>query len=76
MLNYNTMIIRNNNSLSTVIESITGYSCPNCGAICSDKTLVSMTEVIFNELPDPHYDWDEIHKCQKCETYYLLNNGT
>jgi hypothetical protein len=65
-----------NTVLCDVIESTTGYSCPNCGAICSDKTLISRTEFEFEELPDPHYSWDETHKCQKCETLYLLHNGT
>ena len=62
--------------MENLIESTTGYSCPNCGAICSEKTIVSKTETIFEELPDPHYSWDETHKCQKCETLYLLHNGT
>lgn len=62
--------------LCAVIESTTGYSCPNCGAICSVKTMVSKTETIFNEIPYPHYSWEETHKCQKCETLYLLHNGT
>ena len=65
-----------NTVLCAVIESTTGYSCPNCGAICSEQTIVSKTEMIFEELPDPHYSWDETHKCQKCETLYLLHNGT
>ena len=43
-----------NTLLCAVIESTTGYSCPNCGAICSDKTLISKTETIFEELPVPH----------------------
>ncbi len=59
-----------------VIESTTGYSCPNCGTICSDKTLISRTDSKFEEDPNPHYSWDETHKCQKCETLYLLHNGT
>lgn len=56
--------------------SITGYSCPNCGAICSDKTLISKSEIDFLCDPDPHYAWDEIHQCQECDTTYLLHNGT
>lgn len=59
-----------------IIESITGYSCPNCGAICSDRTLISRTDFGFEEYPDPHYSWDETHKCQNCETLYLLHNST
>ena len=65
-----------NSLLGEVIESTTGYSCPNCGAICSDKTLISRTDFEFKDYPDPHYSWDETHKCQKCETLYLLHNGT
>ena len=65
-----------NTLLCTVIESKTGYSCPNCGTICSDRTLISRTDSEFVEYPDPHYSWDETHKCQKCETLYLLHNGT
>jgi len=57
-----------------IIESKSGYSCPNCEAICSDKTMVSRTEIIFND--DGFYEWDETHKCQNCETIYLLHNGT
>ena len=65
-----------NTLLCVVIESTTGYSCPNCGAICTEKTMVSKTETIFEELPDPHYSWDEKKKKKKCETLYLLHNGT
>lgn len=64
-----------NTVLCAVIESTAGYSCPNCGAICSDKTLISRTEAEFEELPNPHYSWEETHKCQKCETLYLLHIG-
>ena len=57
-------------------KSITGYSCPECGACsCSEITLINKTESIFNEEPDPHYSWTETHKCQKCETIYTLENG-
>ena len=59
-----------------VIKSTTGYSCPNCGTICSDRTLILRTDFKFEEDPNPHYSWDETHKCQKCETLYLLHNGT
>ena len=65
-----------NTSSCAVIESTTGYSCPNCGAVCSEKTLILKTETMFEEWPDPHYSWDETHKCQKCETLYLLHNST
>ncbi len=57
-------------------ESITGYSCPYCNETCSDLTLVSRTDSKFVEIPDPHYEWYEIHKCKKCETSYILHNAT
>jgi len=57
-------------------QSKTGYSCPNCGAICSDKTRIAKTEVIFIDYPTPHYRWKETHKCQKCKTVYTIRNGT
>lgn len=60
----------------SLAESTTGYSCPNCGATCSDATLISRTNSSFEWHPDPHYSWDEFHKCQHCETLYLLHNGT
>ena len=63
-------------SSALVIESTTGYSCPNCGATCSAATLVARTNSEFDYHPDPHYSWDEFHKCQNCETLYLLHNGT
>lgn len=63
-------------SSTAVIESITDYSCPNCGAICSDTTLISQTCSKLEEYPSQHYIWDEFHKCQNCETLYLLHNGT
>lgn len=65
-----------NTLLCAVIESTTGYSCPNCGVVCSDRTLISRTDPEFEEYPYQHYNWDETHKCQKCETLYLLHNGT
>ena len=58
------------------LKSKDGYSCPNCGAIHDTTTLLSQTKPEFHEEPDPHYKWVESHKCQKCETIYLLNNGT
>lgn len=62
--------------MEEILESVTGYSCPNCGRICSDHTLVSRTEPVFAEYPDYHYEWDETHKCLACETTYIIHNGT
>lgn len=59
-----------------ILKSITGYSCPNCGSICSEKTLKSRTDAEFNEFPHTHYSWKELHVCAMCETEYILNNGT
>lgn len=59
-----------------MINSKTGYSCPNCGAICSEYSLQTVGEPEWFEEPDPHYSWTEIHICQTCETEYTLINGT
>lgn len=65
-----------NPSSGDVLESKTGYSCPNCGAMCSGETFVSKTETVFEQVPGPHYSWDETHKCWSCGTLYFLHNGT
>lgn len=66
-----------NMPVETPIPSKTGYSCPNCEAIAdSPQTLVSQTKPEFNYEPDPHYAWEEIHKCQKCGTLYTFKNNT
>lgn len=59
-----------------VIKSFTGYSCPNCGAVSSEHTLVSRTDPDFSYEPDPHYSWTETHSCKQCRTLYSLENGT
>lgn len=60
--------------------SISGYTCPKCGESYDDsKTLQSKTDTVFNdggEFGDPHLEWTETHKCWKCETLYLIHNGT
>ena len=48
-----------------ILKSETNYSCPNCGSICSEKTLKSRTDAGFNEFPDPHYSWEEV-PCVQC----------
>lgn len=62
--------------LNSVEESLNGYSCPKCNESSSDETITSKSKIIYKQFPDPHYSWYEIHKCQKCETLYLLHNGT
>jgi len=61
---------------SKPIKLTTGYSCPNCGTICSGKTLLDRGEVEFDYEPDPHYSWTETHQCNVCETIYIIKNGT
>jgi hypothetical protein len=61
---------------NTVVESKSGFSCPKCNAVCSDYTFMTQTEAVFKEVPDPHYSWDETHKCTNCDTLYFLHNGT
>ena len=59
-----------------VVDSESGYSCPNCGGMISDKTLVERSEPEFVSREEPAYIWYELHKCERCETYYSLQNGT
>ncbi len=40
-----------------VPKSLTGYSCPKCGTVSSEESLLSDTEPVFHEQPDPHYTW-------------------
>jgi hypothetical protein len=62
--------------VSDIVESKTGYTCPNCETVCSEQSIISKTDPVFVEEPDPHYSWDETHKCVSCETVYILHNGT
>ena len=60
-------------------KSITGYSCPNYGEVCSEGpegSLISRTSAIFSFDQDPSYNWEETHKCNNCGTVYTLSNGT
>lgn len=63
--------------MSKIPMSITGYSCPMCGAAHdAQHSMISMTTPQFKTQPDPHYSWTEIHKCVKCESKYKLKNAT
>jgi len=53
-----------------------GINCPNCGNIYHMEDIQEKTEAEFRHEPDPHYFWEEVLKCNKCETLYKLNNGT
>jgi len=57
-------------------RSKTDYTCPNCEAISSDSTVIMNLDFIFKTEPDPHYSWDEVHKCNKCGIFYIINNAT
>ena len=53
------------------------YRCPNCGKMSEVvKTLIYQTEAIFEHVPDVHYEWVEVHKCDACGTKYKYNNAT
>mgnify|MGYP003441964836 CR=1 FL=1 len=60
------------------------FSCPNCGKHCSSSygeigeptSFVKSFPSEFKEEPDPHFSWEELHKCLACETEYLLVNRT
>ena len=56
-------------------KSISGYSCPKCDRVCSEKPIFQ-TVPVFKENPDAHYHWTEWHQCENCETIYYLHNGT
>jgi len=62
--------------LKKLEESKSGFSCPKCDTTYSEYTFISQTEAVFKEAPDPHYSWDETHKCTNCGTMYLLHNAT
>lgn len=53
--------------------------CPNCGRLIvygEKGTFISSTEKEFIHLPDPHFIWQETHKCNMCETMFIVKNGT
>ena len=54
----------------------TGYSCPNCGTICTEKTMISMTKPRLMGIEQESYSWLETHRCQKCKKLYCIPNGT
>ena len=59
-------------------ESITvkvGYKCPNCGtSLSSSRGEIAMTKPQFNKYGSK--DWDELHECNKCESLFIIHNGT
>lgn len=61
-------------SRGIVIESVTGHSCPNCGTISSDESIITRFKSTFEVDSTPQYSEDEIHICHKCGIMYLLRN--
>ena len=52
------------------------YSCPICGEIATNDSLISSSEITFNISPDPHYSWVETHNCKACNITYTIKNNT
>ena len=38
--------------------------------------LISSTDPVFKEFPNPHYQWEERHICNRCKIEFLIRNGT
>lgn len=54
-----------------IINSYNSCGCPNCGYTTDNpRTELWRTKVEFKEEPNSHYEWEEVHKCFKCETIY------
>ena len=62
------------------------YSCPNCDEQWDgyDEEPYDVNEEqypkIYNEnrgstIDGNYWDWDEVHRCKKCETIYWFRNG-
>lgn len=51
-----------------------GYSCPYCNMICSEKTLLERSEPTQGQEGD--WNWIEKHQCNRCGKRYLIPNGT
>lgn len=61
----------------TGLPKLSAYqSCPNCGSMISDKTLISRSDIGFEDEDQGTYSWTETHRCTKCYSFYLINNGT
>lgn len=63
------------------LKETKGYQCPNCGnsSVHSDdfpQSLIESTPMVEYYNPDPYYKWYEKHKCPKCETIYIISNGS
>lgn len=60
-----------------IVNKENDFNCPNCnkhsGAM---ESMIASTEAEFVEAPDPHYKWEEIHKCVTCHTMFQIENGT
>ena len=57
------------------------FCCPNCGTHSNlentePTSFLDKDETEFSYEPEPHYSWDELHKCLHCGTIYIIKNGT
>ena len=59
-----------------IVESISGFSCPNCNTTYSETSMINSSDSVFEQFPDPHYKWLEIYCCNNCKTIYSINNAT
>ena len=57
----------------TLVED---YKCNKCGSCGDERSIISMTEAVFVEEPDPHMSWYETHKCHNCGNMYQFKNAT
>ncbi len=57
---------------------VTTGRCPTCNDwnIGDEKSFISKGIPVYNNTPECHYSWDEVHICPKCKTIYQFNNGT
>lgn len=56
------------------------YCCSSCGTRATNESFIAASFPTFNDgveqNTDPHYEFNEIHKCTKCSTIYKTNNCT
>ena len=67
------------------VVKVKDYKCPKCGLIHNDNengykvTGVKYPKIINERkgstMDGSYWDWDELHKCQKCKTEYWFPNG-
>jgi hypothetical protein len=71
------------NDLYTLLGAVNvkDYKCPNCGKLNNDDQYEVNKEQYPNVLMKAkainmeHWDWEEVHCCEDCETKYWFSNG-